>query len=72
MKKLVTAFIAGAFAAVLAAPAVIACPGHEEGQVAKKEEKGDTSKTAEKAKSKKDSSKPDKTKVAAKKVVSQG
>jgi hypothetical protein len=73
LKKLVTTAIAGAFAAVLAAPAAMACPGHES-TVAKKE-KADTTKTAEKDKAKKESpAKPDKTKAKQTqgKVVSKG
>ena len=72
LKKLVTAIIAGASAAVLAAPAAVACPGHE-GTVAKKE-KSDQAKTASKVKAKKSPAKPDKekSKGTAKKVVSKG
>lgn len=72
LKKLVTTAIAGAFAAVLAAPAAMACPGHES-TVAKKE-KSDAPKTAEKVKDKKAPAKTDKDKpkVTVKKVESKG
>lgn len=72
LKKIVSSIIAGAFATALAAPAVMACPGHDEGKVAKKADKSDT-KTAEKVKAKK--AKPAdkaKSKGVAKKVVSKG
>jgi hypothetical protein len=70
LKKIVSSIIAGAFATALAAPAVMACPGHDEGKVAKKADKGDT-KTAQKVKAKK-APKPAKSKGVAKKVVSKG
>jgi hypothetical protein len=73
LKKLITTAVAGAFAAVLAAPAAMACPGHE-ATVAKKE-KSDSTKTAEKAKAKKEApAKPDKAKAkeTPRKVVSKG
>ncbi|HTE50943.1 MAG TPA: hypothetical protein VK698_08745 [Kofleriaceae bacterium] len=70
LKKIVTTAIAGAFAAVLAAPVAMACPGHES-TVAKKE-KSDSTRTADKAKAKKAPAKPDKVKVTTKKVVSKG
>jgi hypothetical protein len=66
LKKIVSASIAGAFATLLAAPAVMACPGHED-SVAKKEDKASTSKTAEKSKKAKD-----KSKATAKKVITEG
>ncbi|HKE20562.1 MAG TPA: hypothetical protein VKB80_37065 [Kofleriaceae bacterium] len=68
LKKILTASIAGAFATVLAAPAVMACPGHDE-SVAKKEDKASTTKTAEKSKKAKAK---DKSKATAKKVISEG
>jgi len=72
LKKLIAAAIAGAFVTALAAPAVMACPGKEQGKVAKKE-KVDTAKTAHKVKAKK-VIKPEKVKSkgTTKKVVSKG
>lgn len=76
MKKIVATVIGSAFAAVLAVPVAMACPGHDK-SVAKKEDKAET-KTAEKAKDKKAPAKPEKakpaenTKVVSKKVVEKG
>ena len=72
LKKLIAAAIAGAFATTLAAPAVMACPGKEEGKVAKKEQKADTAKTAQKVKAKKAKPEKAKNKGTTKKVVSKG
>lgn len=76
MKKIVATVIGSAFAAVLAAPVAMACPGHDK-SVAKKEDKADQTKTAEKAKEKKapakEKAKPaENTKVVSKKVVEKG
>ncbi len=77
LKKIVATVIGSAFAAVLAAPAAMACPGHDK-SVAKKEDKSDQTKTAEKAKQKKAPAAPEKakpaegTKVVSKKVVEKG
>ena len=74
MKKIIATVIGSAFAAVLAAPVAMACPG--ENKVVKKEDKSDQAKTAEKAKDKKaqpEKAKPaENTKVVSKKVVEKG
>ena len=72
LKKIISAVIAGAFATVLAAPAVMACPDKEEAKVTKKE-KADTSKTAQRVKAKK-VIKPEKVKSkgTTKRVISKG